>query len=302
MGFKDKTWINNSAPELEDDDLNGFKNEFNNTYTTTGQTPNNSDLLQTSKAMSIYTAGSDYYTDSGAANSYVLSPSNAFEAPIAYFPGMRVRFRPNNNNTGASTINVNSLGAVNIKMTTDEDPEANQINTQEVIELVYDGTSFVFANAPKPGLVIDRLSIPLHTTDFTGVETELAFFENTRNIEASRFNKAMCKPGRVWLSLWIEGGAITTTEFIIRFRQGAGTGGPIIFEYDYGVFGNQLDEFTALNVDLSSGNIVNLDLSVTDLLGVNSNLGPWSLTAIQSVDPAGTYQISNVQFLYGYFS
>ena len=300
-GFKDKTWINNSAPQLEDADLNGFKNEFNNTFVSSGQTPSNADLLQTSKAMAIYTAGSDYYTDSGTPNNYVLTASNAFEAPIAYFPGMRVRFRPANNNTAASTINVNSLGVKNIKIVTDEDVQTDYITTDQIYEFIYDGTNFVWAKDFRPSRKIDSLSIPIHTISFTGIETNLFFVENNTNSLIRNFNKQLCKPGRVYLSFWIEGSANSTTEFILRIRQGSGTGGTILFERNFGVLGNQPGEFINYNIDLSTGNSIDLDLSTTDLMTINSSINPWSLTGIQSVDPAGSYQIRNVEFLYGFF-
>ncbi|OYV51319.1 MAG: hypothetical protein B7X10_00800 [Burkholderiales bacterium 21-58-4] len=49
--------------------------------------------------------------DSGAANAYIVALPIA---PIAYETGMIVRFVPLNANTGASTINVNGLGVVDV--------------------------------------------------------------------------------------------------------------------------------------------------------------------------------------------
>jgi len=56
------------------------------------------------------TASVNYYTDSGTANAYVLTPGPGTVAPDAYYTGMIVEFVTNNENTGASTINVNGLG------------------------------------------------------------------------------------------------------------------------------------------------------------------------------------------------
>lgn len=51
-------------------------------------------------------------TDSGVADAYVLTAVGA--APLALFDGLRVKFRPDNNNTGACTANFAGLGAKTI--------------------------------------------------------------------------------------------------------------------------------------------------------------------------------------------
>lgn len=62
-------------------------------------------------AMAIYGAGgAGHYIDTGAADAYVLNPVSPKEAPPAYFDGYTITFQPVNNNTTASTVNVNSLG------------------------------------------------------------------------------------------------------------------------------------------------------------------------------------------------
>jgi hypothetical protein len=94
-----------------------FSNEFNSFYgdvksliETTGQTLSGLDQVQTSKGAATYAAASSFYTDSGAANAYILSPQGSLETPVAYSNGMEIRFASANENTGASTVNVNGLG------------------------------------------------------------------------------------------------------------------------------------------------------------------------------------------------
>lgn len=68
-------------------------------------------------AMSIYGAGgAQYMIDSGAANVYVLDPVSPKVAAPALFDGYTITFEPTNVNTGASTVNVNSIGAKSITM------------------------------------------------------------------------------------------------------------------------------------------------------------------------------------------
>lgn len=89
----------------------GLKNLIENS----GQTIDATNT-QISKAAANYAAVSTYYTDSGSANAYVLSPIGNFESPDAYYDGMEIRFRADNANSGASTVNVNSLGDKTIKL------------------------------------------------------------------------------------------------------------------------------------------------------------------------------------------
>lgn len=86
--------------------------ELENLITDTGQTLTNTDLMQVGKSIAAYVANADMYTDSGAADAYVLSSISGFEPPFQYADGMVFRFIPANNNTGgAVTANPVGLGA-----------------------------------------------------------------------------------------------------------------------------------------------------------------------------------------------
>lgn len=81
-----------------------------------------------------------YAADAGANDTYVITLS---PVPTSYTNGMVVRFKANTVNTGAATINVNSLGAKTIvkyvnTTLADGDIAALSLNT-----LIYDGTNFV---------------------------------------------------------------------------------------------------------------------------------------------------------------
>lgn len=82
----------------------------------------------------------NYAADIGTANAYVL---NLASAPSAYVAGMTVAFFPaNSNGTGASTINVNSLGGVNLTDCNAGTPAPGMIKANEAIVAIYDGTQF----------------------------------------------------------------------------------------------------------------------------------------------------------------
>lgn len=87
----------------------------------------------------------------GSANAYTL----AFPGVFSYSNGISFTFKANFANTGSATINVNSLGAKNIKKHQGADLAANDIKNGQVVTLVYDGTNFQITsglgNAPGGG-------------------------------------------------------------------------------------------------------------------------------------------------------
>ena len=81
-----------------------------------------------------------YAADTGAANTYVMALA---DAPTSYEDGMDIAFKATNANTGASTINVNSLGAISIKRFDGAALLSGDIAAGGMIECRYDGTNFV---------------------------------------------------------------------------------------------------------------------------------------------------------------
>lgn len=83
-----------------------------------------------------------YVVDSGAANAYAVAPSPAV---ASYVAGLRLSVKIANTNTGASTMNVSSLGTKNIKVYKNgalADPAAGDLAAGDVVDLTYDGTQF----------------------------------------------------------------------------------------------------------------------------------------------------------------
>lgn len=63
-------------------------------------------------------------------------------AITAYATGMVIRFKAGGTNTGAATINVNSVGAKSIKKNVSSALVAGDITTGGMYEVAYDGTNF----------------------------------------------------------------------------------------------------------------------------------------------------------------
>ena len=154
--FNDKATGN----QVSADDYNNIVRASKNTIENSGQTIDATNT-QLSKAVANYSAVSTFYTDSGTANAYILTPIGSFESPHAYTNGMLIRFRPANANTGAATVNINSLGVKNLKKTDGStDLDSNDLKSDEDVEFRYDGTSFVecpaTANANRLNLLSNK--------------------------------------------------------------------------------------------------------------------------------------------------
>ena len=83
----------------------------------------------------------NYLVDSGTANTYVVTfPTGVI--PASYTAGLSVVMKVTNSNTGASTVNVNGLGAKNIYKQGSTTVTAGDLIANAVVLLVYDGTQF----------------------------------------------------------------------------------------------------------------------------------------------------------------
>jgi hypothetical protein len=85
--------------------------------------------------------GAQFAADAGANDTYTCTYSPAI---TAYVTGARYRFKANTANTGAATININSVGAKTIKKVVSgitTDLADNDIRAGQWVEMVYDGTN-----------------------------------------------------------------------------------------------------------------------------------------------------------------
>jgi hypothetical protein len=128
--------------QVDPDEYNNIVLGVKNVITSSDQTIDTSNT-QITKGIADYAAVGTFYTDSGAANAYVLSSIGSRLAPDAYAEGMEIRFRAGNLNTGASTVNVAGLGLKNIKKADGStDIESGDISTDYDTRARYDGTVF----------------------------------------------------------------------------------------------------------------------------------------------------------------
>lgn len=82
--------------------------------------------------------GTIYAADSVGTDSYAITLT---PAPTAYAAGQVFRVKIGTANTGAATLNVNSLGAKTIKKNYNSDLETGDLLANQIIEVAYDGTN-----------------------------------------------------------------------------------------------------------------------------------------------------------------
>ncbi len=101
-----------TAPEW-----NEIPSELQNIIEDLGLVLSSGDLNQLGKAIVDYASAGTFYSETGVADAYVatiIGAKQGLHALSAVTDGAIVRFRPGNVNTGASTLNVNSLGVKDV--------------------------------------------------------------------------------------------------------------------------------------------------------------------------------------------
>lgn len=95
-------------------EFNQIPDELENVISSAGLSPDNDDLHQVAKSIAQYAVDGNFYTTSGSANAITLVNSQR-ENPSVLTNGLKVRFIALYNNTGATTLNVATLGAKDLK-------------------------------------------------------------------------------------------------------------------------------------------------------------------------------------------
>jgi len=98
----------------------------------------------------------NFAADAAASDAYAITLS---PAPAAYATGQTFNFTANTANTGASTLNVNGLGAKAIKKFHDKDTATGDIESGQAINVFYDGTNFQMLSHPATSSGTEYASI-----------------------------------------------------------------------------------------------------------------------------------------------
>ena len=95
-----------------------------------------------------YVKAPGYGVTTGSANTYAVTLN---PVPSAYTEGMGVEIKVNVSNTGASTINVNSLGAKSILNSKGAALTAGKLTLNSIVTLRYNGTNFILQGESATG-------------------------------------------------------------------------------------------------------------------------------------------------------
>lgn len=116
-------------------------------------------------------------TQTGTSNVYT---GNLSPAPGSYTTGLSVRLKMDTINTGAVSVNLNTLGNIAVKKAVNVALAAGDISPGQIIELVYDGTNFQMIELPalpiqsctgdSRGLVIQNHGGSTTAIDITATE------------------------------------------------------------------------------------------------------------------------------------
>jgi hypothetical protein len=105
-----------------------------------------------------------YGADGGASDAYAISLE---VAPTAYIEGMAFNFKANTANTGVCTLNVNGLGAINIKNILGGDLDTGAISAGQIVTVVYNGANFVMTSVGSDYSTGIITSIDLSSSNYT---------------------------------------------------------------------------------------------------------------------------------------
>ena len=106
---------------------------------------NFNNLLTPLNALGTY---ANYFLDTGTVNALVVTIPSPLSA--SYAAGLILQVKVGNTNTGAATLNVNSLGAQSIVYTNGSAMAAGQLVAGGIAIVMYDGTNFQLLGAVAP--------------------------------------------------------------------------------------------------------------------------------------------------------
>jgi len=224
MSGKNSTFLNNNPPTVDDIWLNMVTTEVKNFITNTGQTPTDADLFQIAKGVANAASVSNFYTDSGTTNSYVLTPVTPFKAPDAYRNGMEIRFRAGNVNNGSSTINVAGLGILNIRQSDGvNNLIGGEILTTADTRLRYNGSVAILESLNVAPASQGAVSAGVVADKFVAPSTLAGLFNNSSRL-SNGYIRIPVKVGGAFVEIIVQWGTSAgsnTIPYTITFPNSA---------------------------------------------------------------------------------
>lgn len=137
----------NGGTNIDDLWLNALLAELRKLIQSAGGTQSETSEQMISEAVARYASGGIFGVDSGGASAYVVDTTLNFILPKSYFLGMRVIFRAVNAPTGASTINVNSIGVKALRRPDGSAMTGTEFGVGALVDAFYDPAAVSGAGA-----------------------------------------------------------------------------------------------------------------------------------------------------------
>lgn len=134
--------VKTTGASLSGEEFNQSTTEVENAIKSADITLSGADLFQLGKALADYSARGNAYTDTGAADAYVLGVIGSKQGITSYGEG-KVSFSVGNTNTGPSTVNVNGIGSRDIKNKDGSALAAGALRAGEFVTLQDNGTYYI---------------------------------------------------------------------------------------------------------------------------------------------------------------
>lgn len=213
-----------------------------------------------------------YAADAGANDTYVITLS---PVPTSYTNGMVVHFKANTVNTGAATLNVNSLGAKTIVKYVNTTLADGDIAAGMFCTVIYDGTNFVLQNTPVLTTTSFANSLPLqdNATVYELVASASVKSTNSANVvfpsattpvaytkfKETQYNN-ISGIVRVIYTLGMQSGSGTSTPYSRIYVNGVAVGteqsGTNTFSQDISLVQGDLVQIYAKINSYTSGNVI----------------------------------------------
>jgi hypothetical protein len=126
--------------------FNTWRDELERVATTAGFTLDpeagpDTNLKMLVQSISLYAAASRTYDDSGSANAYVLSVVGNLEPIDKYIDGLEAIFLVGNTNTGASTVNIETIGVKSLTLPSGIVLTGGELIAGQYVKIIYDLTN-----------------------------------------------------------------------------------------------------------------------------------------------------------------
>lgn len=229
----------------------------------------------------------NYAVDSGAADAYVVSLPHA---PAAYGDGLEVNVKIANTNTGASVINVNSLGNVAIKRHDGNDTEANDLIAGSVVPLRHNGTIFRIVGPTSSDAIAAAASATAAAASATAAATAETNAETAEtNAETAETNAETAQTA----AETAETNAVNAAGFKFTFDTGTSMADPGAGDIRFN--NATVANVTALALDATSADTGNPDVS--DFIAAwddSTNTALRGTIIIRKIGAPATFAIFNV--------